>query len=288
VRRLTKRQRVAAIVLAALALCFLTLDLGGSGLRSAHGGVRGMLGSLYRGTDSVLGPVRRFVQGIPHAGSDEHELHALQKQNAALKKQLADARIDRSTAAQLRRLHLAAADAGYSVLPARVIATSAGQGFDYTVTLDAGSDSGVRTGQTVTDGAALVGRVLHADASTCVVLLAIDPGSGVGVRDLRTGQLGVATGAGDGGYSFRPLDPTAHIAVGDALSTGPAGASSFVAGLSVGRVRSVRVSADGTTVAGVDPAVSATGLDLVGIVRDGAQQDRTRTALGRSGAAGGR
>jgi rod shape-determining protein MreC len=266
VRRLSRRQRIAALVLTALAACFLALDLAGSGLQSAHSGVRGTLGSLYRGTDSVLGPVRRFLQGIPSAGSDESRLHALEQQNTALRKQLADARLDKHTAAQLARLHLAARSGGFRTVPARVIATTAAGGFDYTVTIDAGTGDGVHTGQTVTDGVGLVGRVLHADSSTAVVLLAIDPGAGVGARDLRTGQLGVVSGDGRDGYKFRPLDPTAQVQVGDRLATGPARASSFTPGLAIGRVRAVRISADGTTNATVTPTVSASALDVVGVI----------------------
>jgi rod shape-determining protein MreC len=266
VRRLSRRQRIAAMILAAVAACFLTLDLVGGSLHTAHSGMRGVLGSLYRGTDSVLGPVRRFLQGIPRAGEDESRLNALEQQNTRLRKQLADARLDRHTAAELARLHLAAQSGGFRTVPARVVATTAAGGFDYTVTVGAGTSDGVHAGQTVTDGNGLVGRVLHADSSTAVVLLAIDPGAGVGARDLRTGQLGVVSGNGRDGYTFRPLDPTAHVQVGDQLATGPARASSFTAGLAVGRVNAVRTSADGTTVAAVTPAVSASALDVVGVI----------------------
>jgi rod shape-determining protein MreC len=287
--RLTRRQRIAAIVLAVLAACFVTLDLGGSSLGSAHGGVRGALGSLYRGTDAVLGPVRRFVQGVPHAGSNESRVRSLQHENATLKKQLADSRADRKTATQLARLHLAATDGRYQVLPARVLAISPSGGFDWTVTLDAGASSGVKVGQSVTDGNGLVGRVLHADASTSVVLLAVDPGSGVGARDLRGGQVGVATGGGTSGFTFRPLDPRATLKVGDELSTGPSGSSSFVPGLSIGTVTAVRVSAEGTTVALVAPTVTAGELDLVGVILVGGHAGTTRVPLGpKSDLAGGR
>lgn len=282
--RLTRRQRVAAAVLAVLALCLLTLDLGGSGLRGAHSGVRGSLGALYRGTDSVLGPVRRFVQGVPHAGSAEDRIHGLQRENAALSKQLADARVDAATARRLAALRLAAAGGGYRVLPARVIAVTPAGGFDWTVTLDVGTARGVRDGQTVTDGNGLVGRVLHADTSTASVLLATDPGSGVGARDLRDGELGVATGAGSAGLSFRPLNPRAALRVGDTLRTGPAGASSYVPGLAIGTVRSVRVSTDGSTLATLTPAVSPTTLDLVGVIvaaRGGGAAGTTPLAGGR-------
>jgi rod shape-determining protein MreC len=277
--RLTRRQRVAAIVLVAVAACFVTLDLSGSGLASAHNGARGVLGSLYRGTDSVLGPVRRFAQAVPHAGSNEQRIDALRHANAALGRQLADARADRKTAAQLDRLRLAASAGRYRVLPARVLAISPSEGFDWTVTLDVGSSSGVQAGQSVTDGAGLVGRVLHADAGTCVVLLAVDPGSGVGARDVRNGEIGVATGIGRDGFQFRPLDPRAGLRVGDRLSTGPSRASSFVAGLAVGTVSAVRVAADGTTIATVAPTTAPGDLDLVGVILVGGRPTSARPAL---------
>jgi rod shape-determining protein MreC len=277
--RLTRRQRTAAIVLAVVAACFITLDLSGSSLNSAHSGVRGLLGSLYRGTDAVLGPVRRFGQGVPHAGSNESRVRALQHENAGLKKELADAQADKKSTAELARLQLAATEGRYQVLPARVLAISPSGGFDWTVTLDTGASSGVQVGQSVTDGNGLVGRVLHADPSTAVVLLAIDPGSGAGGRDLSGGEVGVATGAGADGFTFRPLNPRAKLAVGDHVSTGPSGSSSFVAGLSIGTISAIRVSADGTTVAALAPAVKATDLDLVGVILSGGQPGSARAAL---------
>jgi rod shape-determining protein MreC len=278
-RRLTRRQRVAAFVLAALALSFLTLDLGGSGLRSAHSGVRGAFGSLYRGADAVLGPARRFVQGVPSAGTNQQRVATLRQENARLRGQLAAAAADRSSSTQLARLQLAATSGGYRILPARVVALGPGQGFDWTVTLDAGTTSGARVGQSVTDGAGLVGRVLRADASTCVVLLAADPGSGVGARDVRSGEIGIATGRGAAGFSFVPLDPKAGIRVGDQLTTGPAGSTSYVAGLAVGTVSAVRTAADGTARADLTPATAPSRLDLVGVILVGGEPVQSRTAL---------
>jgi rod shape-determining protein MreC len=278
-RALTRRQRLAAIVLACLALGFVTLDLGGGGLRSAHSGVRGALGSLYRGTDAVLGPTRHFIQGIPSAGTSHARISTLRHENAVLRGRVAVAEAERATHAQLARLGLAATSGGYRIVPARVIALGPGGGFDWTVTVDVGTGSGIRVDQTVTDGAGLVGRVLRADASSCVVLLAADPGAGVGARDVRTGQVGIATGRGPAGFTFVPLDPNAVIRVGDKLATGPTGSTSFVAGLAVGSVTSLRTSADGTNSATVRPAVSPTSLDLVGVILVGGQPMTPRPAL---------
>jgi rod shape-determining protein MreC len=264
--RLTARQRLAAIVLVVVAACFVTLDVAGSGLDGAHGGVRGALGALYRGTDGVIGPARHFVQGLPTAGSNHDKITRLRRENVALRAQLAADGADTRTRSSLAKLRLAAGAGGYRVLPARAVAVGPGQGFEWTVTLDVGSHDGVRAGQTVTDGVALVGRILHTSATSCVVLLAADPGSGVGARDTRNGELGVATGQGPRGYAFTPLDPAASLRVGDTLRTGPAGGSTYTAGLEIGTITALHASAGAAATADVRPAASPTSVDLVGVI----------------------
>jgi rod shape-determining protein MreC len=274
---------MAAIVLAVVAACFVTLDLGGGTLREAHTGVRGTLGSLYRGTDAVVGPARRWVEGVPTAGTNKSRIEELRRQNAVLRGQVAALHTDRRTSGQLAALQRAADGTGSQLLPARVIALGPGQGFDWTITLDAGTHSGIRVGQTVTDGAGLVGRVLDADADSCVVLLAADPGSAVGARDLRTGEVGVVSGHGADGFSFAPLSPDATVRVGDQLATGPTGSTSYVPGILIGTVRSVRTSADGTVTATVQPTASPTAVDLVAVILKTGRTGRAGSLASRGG-----
>src|SRR4051794_490376 len=132
-RRLTRRQRISALVLAAVALCFATLDLGGGALRDAHDGVRGTLGSLYRGTEAGLGPVRRWVEGVPTAGTNQQRIADLRRQNAALRRRIDQLDTDRRTGDQLAALQKAADGSGNVLLPARVVALGPGQGFDWTL-----------------------------------------------------------------------------------------------------------------------------------------------------------
>ena len=265
-RRLSRRQQLSAIVLAVVALLFISFDFAGGSLGGARGGATGALGSLYRGTDAVLGPARRFVQGVPNVGGNRREIAQLKQRNAELQRQLAAAAADAATTRQLQALQLQADTADWRLLPARVIATGPGAGFQWSVTLDVGHRENVLVGQTVTDGLGLVGRVVAVYSTTSVVLLAADPTSGVGVRDVRSGALLLATGAGSGPLRATALEERVDIRVGDRLVTGPAGKTTYAPGVAVGVVTSVTTAADGTVSARVRPTTAQFGLDLVGII----------------------
>jgi rod shape-determining protein MreC len=254
------------VVLAVLALLFISLDFAGGSLGGARGGTTGALGSLYRGTDAVLGPARRFVQGVPDVGGNRREIAQLKQRNAELQRRLAASAADAATARQLQALQLQADTADWRLMPARVIATGPGAGFQWSVTVDVGSREHVLAGQTVTDGLGLVGRVVAVHSTTSVVLLAADPTSGVGVRDVRSGALLLATGAGSGPLSASALEDRVDVRIGDRLVTGPAGKTTYAAGVAVGVVISVSTTADGVVSARLRPAANQSGLDLVGII----------------------
>ena len=265
-KRLTRRQRRAALALAVVAMLFIASDALGASYAEARGGVQGFFGALYRGTDSVFTPARRWIQALPHLGRDATTIARLRAQVATLQRQNANLVDAGGAGAQLRQLQIQATRGGYSVVPARVIAIGPGAGFDWTVTLDAGGNDKIKVGQTVIAGASLLGRVVRVAPTSSTVLLAADPGSGVGARDQRNGQLGVVTGQGSGGFSFRPLDPNAAPRVGDVLVSGPARTSTYVPGLTVGTVSSVETAPTGAVTAAVKAAVAPTSLDIVGVV----------------------
>jgi rod shape-determining protein MreC len=264
-RRLSRRQQLAAVLLTAVALLFISLDFAGGNLSGARGGAGGTLGALYRGTDSVLGPARRFVQGIPDVGRNRDQIAALEQRNDQLEQQVLRDALDAATARQLHDLQLQATATGRTLVPARVIATGPGSGFEWTVTIDAGSADRVQSGQTVVAAGALVGRVTSVHRDTSVVLLAADPTFGVGARDLRTGELLVATGRSSSGMTATTLGANSTVRVGDRLVTGPAGATTFVSGIEIGTVTGVPTSGSSSAIT-VRPAVGLTGLDLVGVV----------------------
>lgn len=270
-RQLTRRQRRAAIALAVVAAIFCLFDLAGAPFGGARSGVQGYLGGLYRGTDGVLGPARRWMGAIPSAGSDAATISDLRRQVAELQRTSAVSAQNEATSRSVRALQMQAHRGGYRIAPARVIGIGAAGGFDWTITLDVGRPDSVKLNQSVVVGGAVVGRVIRVGATSSTVLLVCDPGSGVGVRDVASAQIGVVTGHGLRAAAYSPLDPNASPAVGDELITGPAGGSSYVAGLSVGRITAVRRQSDGSSVASVAPAVSPSTLDVVGVILVGGQ-----------------
>lgn len=277
-RRLTRRQQISAAALAVLALLFISLDFAGGSLGGARGGATGALGSLYRGTDSILGPIRRFVQGVPDVGGNRREIARLKQRNAELQRELTGSAVDTATAKKLDALQLRADTSHWKLMPARVIATGPGSGFQWTVTVDVGRREQVLVGQTVTDGVGLVGRVVRVYSSTSVVLLVADPASGVGVRDTRSGELLLAAGAGTHGMTASPVDDRSDLRTGDVLVTGPTGKTTFSAGVEVGVITSVHTAAGGVVSAIVRPTATQTGLDLVGIILQ-TPRNTTRPAL---------
>lgn len=236
--------------------------------------MRHVAGSVFGGAERIIGtvtsPVGRFVGG-GLAGSGGGQAASLQRKLARLRAELSAAELSRHDYRQLGRLLELAGTGRYRVVTASVIAF--GQGYQQTVTLDAGSDDGVRPQQTVLDGDGLVGQVMSVGATTCTVLLATDASSVVGVRLAPSGQIGWITGGGGGRsapglFKLQVLNPGAVLTRGEQLVTAASVHDRpFVPGVPVGQVVSVSNRTGALTAqALVRPYVSFTAIDVVGIV----------------------
>ena len=126
--------------------------------------------------------------------------------------------------------------------------------------IDRGSSSGVTAGAPVLAPTGLVGRVLLVSPRVATVMLLANGESGVGVKDARTGAVGVALG--DSVPAKLTVDffsPTAGVRAGDRLITSGLGGV-FPAGLPVARVVSVRQGATGLIEAAAQPVVDPTAV----------------------------
>lgn len=274
-----QRPTVVALLLACAVL--LVLDLTGPALTPA----RRLVGEVFGPLESAASTVASPVVGVSDWFHTQHGLRkridALEDDNAALRQQVATAGFDRNRLAEYEGLTAAAQNVGYAVVPARVIAYGPSQTFSRTVTIDAGSSSGVEPDMTVLNASGLVGRVLRVTRSSATVLLMADSDSVVGGRVGSSMEVGFVHGTGDLGHGgkldLELLDQTTVPAKGDTVVTwGSSKGAPYVAGVPIGVVDSVYSTVrDSTQHARITPLVDFSSLDVVGVaVPGGTRSDR--------------
>jgi rod shape-determining protein MreC len=266
------RAVLVALVLASLSL--MALDSQGDGSPVAP--VRRAVGEAFGPVESATTAAVRPFTAVPHFfRSRDHlqqDLLELQAENSQLRSDLARQDYDKNRLEEYDGLTAAAQSLGYSLVPARVVAMGPSQSFSRTVTIDAGSSSGIHPDLTVVNNDGLVGRVLRVTRTTATVLLIVDADSVVGARVGRSMEVGLLHGRGvlgsDGRLDLELVDDTAVPTQHDAVVTwGSQGGGPYVSGVPIGRVThvysSVRESAQRAV---IDPFVDFGALDLVGVV----------------------
>jgi rod shape-determining protein MreC len=210
------------------------------------------------------------------------DMLALEAENSQLRSEVATQDYDRNRLAEYDGLTAAAENLGYALVPARVVGLGPSQSFSHTVTIDAGSEAGLRPDLTVINNDGLVGRVLRVTRSTATVLLIIDTDSVVGGRVGESMEVGLLHGRGDlgsdGRLDLELFDDTAVPSQHDTVVTwGSEAAGPYVSGVPVGRVTSVYSSLRETSQrAVIEPFVDFGSLDLVGVVvPSGTDSDRS-------------
>jgi rod shape-determining protein MreC len=274
---------------------FITLDVRGE--RSPVDPLRDLAGNVFGPVEEITATALRPFRAVPGLFTTNAALRAkvdgLEADNASLRGQLATSSVARARAAELDGLLRSSRDTGYALVPARVVAHGPAQSFSRTVTIDAGTSSGVHPDMTVLSDRGLVGRVVRADRSTATVLLVVDRESVVGGRLGSSMEVGFLRGRGGIGDRTRlDLDLVDHAATpgkGDVLVTwGSQNGAPYVSGVPIGRVGAVYSSPRQLSRrAVIEPFVDFSALDLVGVVvRADTQGDRPVINAGETGPAG--
>ncbi len=267
------RALFVALVLASVSL--ITLDHSGgtdSPVEPARHAVGEVFGPIESATAAVVRPIVAIPEWFESRDSMQAELSALEAENAELRSEVATSGYNRNRLEEYDGLTATAESLRLALVPARVIALGPSQSFSRTVTVDAGSDDGVRPDQTVLNNDGLVGRVLRVTRTTATVLLIIDVGSVVGGRVGGSMEMGFLHGRGDigdaGALDLELVDQSEVPAKHDTVVTwGSEGGTPYVAGVPVGRVSTVFSSIRETSQrAVIEPFVDFAALDLVGIV----------------------
>lgn len=266
-----RRARVLLAAFVLVALVLVTVDF-----RSPQPD-EGLGGSMRAAAATVLGPVQDglavVVRPVANAAGSVTELFRLREENARLRAQLAlveERRLSYDDVVreneQLRAQADMASRLDVETVQAQIIAQGASN-FEWTATINVGSDDGVIRDMAVVNGDGLVGRIIATTGSTARILLAVDPNFGAATRIAESGQVGVLSGNANEPLVFEPLVTEAVIEVGQEVVTSSYSGGTFIPGLPVGTV----VSADyevGQLVRRVEvlPYVNFTALDLVSVV----------------------
>ena len=274
-----------ALVIALLLACasLMVLDSSDDGaLDPARRAIGEAVGPAQAAADGAVRPIAGLSDRFESQDALRGRLTALESENAELRARVRKAPYDAARLAELEGLTAAATDLSQALVPARVIAIGSSQSFSSTVTIDAGSDSGITPDLTVVNDDGLVGRVLRVTDTTATVLLIVDPDSTVGGRLAQSMEIGFLKGRGVMGRTARLdlelVDETVVPRKHDTVVTwgSERGDSPYVAGVPIGRVVSVFSSLRDTSQrAVIDPYVDFASLDVVGVVvPSGTRSDR--------------
>ncbi|MFB6712710.1 MULTISPECIES: rod shape-determining protein MreC [unclassified Streptomyces] len=274
----TRESRLLLVLLIAIAFALITVDIRGGEESPVDGARRAaatVFGPVENGVAAAVDPVGNAIGAVRDSGTRHNRIAELEQQNTALKTRLGSDDRNRNRVRELDRMLKKSAAGQYGIKGAEVIAIGAAQGFSWTVTIDAGSNDGIKRDMTVINGDGLVGRVTTAGPDTATVLLANDPDFTVGTRMEKTDELGFATGQGSRPLSVQFLNGKAKVKKGDRLVTfGSSKDKPFVPGVPVGEVVRVDPSGGGLTrTVYVRPYVGFTKLDIVGVVVQAPRED---------------
>lgn len=274
------RSLLVALVLASVTL--ITLDFHG-GTDSPVEPARRVLGEAFgpveAGTAAVIRPFTAVPSWVRSQGNLSEEIRDLEAENSDLRSQVATAGFDKNRLEEYDGLTQSAESLGRALVPARVVAYGPSQSFSNTVTIDAGSQSGIGPDMTVINNDGLVGRVLRVTRTTATVLLIIDQESNVGGRVGSSLEIGFVKGLGslaDDELDLHLVDDAVIPAKHDTVVTWGSAEGPYQRGVPVGRVTDVYTSLiESSQRVVIEPFVNFSALDVVGVmVPTGTTSDR--------------
>jgi rod shape-determining protein MreC len=209
---------VVALVVASLTIITIDYREGDSGPLAAMGRTaRTFMAPLQEAVTNATRPVGNFFSGVAH-------LPSLAQENTNLKAEVADlqARINATSQIEAQNLELQnLLNLKQSLTPPSVAAVVISNGMsnvNYYITIDRGSNDGVRVNDPVVtgsqDGARLVGIVVSVTPISADVRLLIDEGFSVPGRLATSGETGLVVGNGDQDMTMQDIPSTTKFPSG--------------------------------------------------------------------------
>jgi rod shape-determining protein MreC len=213
-------------------------------LDGARQGTQSVLSPFQKAGNVVLSPFKNFISDVTHLGRTRNQIEKLRADNAKLKTELLNRKNADEQLKQLKSILDLAGTAGYKIINTKVISQGSSRSFSQTVTIDSGSNAGIKKNMTVLSQTGIAGVVKEVYPTSALVMLATDPAFKIGVRIAGSQQIGILSGRGSHSGSLQLLDNLTTVKVGDVLlARGSVANRPFVPGVPVGYVTSVDNSA---------------------------------------------
>ncbi|MDO5334899.1 MAG: rod shape-determining protein MreC [Coriobacteriia bacterium] len=224
------------VVSLVLVIVYSREDEGGPlhSLQSTTSAVSSPLSSVGASVGSLAASAGTSVEDLT---ASDASLSQTRENNATLSQMVVELEEYRQEAQRLESL-LGLSDAyGFKSVAARVVAYSA-DSYNKIITLDAGSNSGVKAGLPVMGSTGVIGQVISVTPVSCQVRLITDAQSGVSVMLQSSRAEGILAGSVDGTLTLDGIDETVDVKEGDAVITSGIGGG-YYRGLVVGTVSKV-------------------------------------------------
>jgi rod shape-determining protein MreC len=271
--RLARRRTILFVVLVAISLALMIVSSTGPAVELQNG-VRFAFRPIQAGLESVARGVTDMVDTVTQIQTLHRTNDQLAQENARLAAENARTKELERQNGILTELLNVKGSLSFATVTGSVIGRESSQ-FRRVVTIDVGSESGVREGDVVVGaGGALVGRITGVTGGTASVLLVNDTGSTV------IGQLGANQATGSvvgqlgGVLIMENIDTTERLQIGDTVVTagidlGGGVRSPFPKGLLIGSLVDVERDANAVTqTAFIQPAADLDRLEYVLVITD--------------------
>jgi rod shape-determining protein MreC len=223
----------------------------------------GVFAEVQRGASSLIGGVRT-------SWGDYLALQSVRTENERLQEELGQLHVtlqqERALAQQSRTLQALLelrSEAPLTTAAAGVIASSASPDFR-TLTIDKGSEDGLRPDMAVIAPAGVVGRVITPSSRAAKVQLLIDRNAAAGALVERSRAQGVVEGTG-GDLRLNYVSGTADIIVGDVVVTSGIDGI-YPKGFVIGQIESIERAGGGFGAIVVRPSVAFASLESLLVV----------------------
>lgn len=214
-RNRARSTRLLVVTLVSVSLVTITVDYrqGDSGpLASAGNTALALISPLQEVVSKVTHPIGNFFSTLVRLPSIRREKEELKDRVAALEEQVNTTTADQNRLRQLETLLGLQESIGPKVQTTAAQVISSGvSNFEWTISIDKGSNQGIAVDMPVVAPAGLVGHVIQVSPNASVVQLIIDPDSAVAGRLDVTGKTGLLTGEGGQDMRMGLVDTTTDV-----------------------------------------------------------------------------